>query len=75
MMNNHELFDCVTDALGKAVDDDVLTVDMMEVLSALIAIMAMEYGMSAPRLLYCFSSTVANVYEEEDYDDDETPIH
>jgi len=27
-------------------------------------------------LLYCFSSTVANVYEEEDYDDDdETPIH
>ena len=74
MMNNDELFECVTDALGKAVDGDVLTVDMMVVLSALIAMMAMEYGMSAPRLLHCLSSTVAHVYEEEDYDD-ETPIH
>lgn len=69
-MRDKDLFETITNALDEVVDDSVLVVDVMEVLSAIIAIMAMKSGMSASRLLHCFSSTVSSIYDDDDEEED-----
>ena len=74
-MSDKDLFETITDALGQAVDGDVPTVDVMEVMCALTAIMAMQHGLSAAKLIYCFSATVSSIYDDDEEEDDEMLVH
>lgn len=74
-MRDKDLFESITNALDEAVDGDVPVVDVMEVMCALTAIMAMQHGLSAAKLIYCFSATVSSIYDNDEEEDDEIAIH
>ena len=63
---NLSLFEKILDAINSKIDGETPTVEVMELLSVIVCILAHQSKMSPASLLRCFSATVESIYEDED---------